>query len=50
VADYLDITPAVLERLNKNVPKFAIPKDVLEPGAAPAAKGAAKKSSAPAKK
>ena len=53
VADYLDITPAVFDRLNKNVPKFTIPKDVLQPtAAAPAApaKGADKKGAAPAKK
>lgn len=50
VADYLDITGVVLERLNKNVPKFTIPKEILEGRAAPTAKGAAKKSAAPAKK
>jgi outer membrane protein len=54
VADFLDITGAVLAQLNKNVPKFAIPKDVLQPAAskapAPAAKAADKKGTAPAKK
>ena len=55
VADFLDITKVVLDQLNKNVPKFTIPKDVLQPAAAssgPAAapKAADKKGTAPAKK
>jgi outer membrane protein len=54
VADFLDITKVVLDQINKNVPKFTIPKDVLQPAAAsgPAAapKAADKKGTAPAKK
>jgi Skp family chaperone for outer membrane proteins len=51
VADFLDITPVVLAQVNKNVPKFAIPADVLKPAATSAApKAADKKGAAPAKK
>jgi outer membrane protein len=54
VADFLDITGVILSQINKNVPKFTIPKDVLQPAAAkapaPAAKAADKKGAAPAKK
>jgi outer membrane protein len=55
VADFLDITKVVLDRINKNMPKFTIPKDVIQPAAsgapkAGAPKGAEKKSAAPAKK
>lgn len=53
-ADFLDITKLVLDRINKNMPKYSIPKDVMQPAAkaksAPAPKAAEKKSSSPSKK
>jgi len=54
-AKALDITHIVLAQINKNVPKFTFPKDVMQPAAASAPKAAApkaadKKGTAPAKK
>ena len=53
-ADFLDITTLVLDRLNKNMPKFTIPKDVTAPATADSgAKSSASKAApkaAPTKK
>ena len=43
VADFLDITKFVLDRMNKNAPKYTIPANLMQTGAPQAAKGAAKK-------
>jgi len=42
VADFLDITKFVLDRMNKNAPKYQIPSNLMTTSAPAAAKGAAK--------
>ena len=48
VADFLDITKFVLDRMNKNAPKYQIPSDLTQ--TAPATKAAAPAKSGEAKK
>lgn len=55
VADFLDITKFLLDRINKNAPKFQIPNDIVQAEKSQATKGkapapAAAKSSEPKKK
>lgn len=55
VADFLDITKFLLERINKNAPKFQIPNDIVQAEKSQATKAkapapAAAKSSEPKKK
>jgi Skp family chaperone for outer membrane proteins len=42
VADFLDITKFVLERMNKNAPKYQIPSNLTKTSAPPAGKGSTK--------
>jgi outer membrane protein len=50
VADFLEITKFVLDRLNKNAPSYKIPAELMGSGPAPAGKAAPKAASGETKK